>query len=1583
MFYLAVSSDSGAHWTVVDRESVPLFINGKEGKDGVGAARFDNTNPFVVINTGDDLKLDTTTGYTTVIYGYEGVTKVPIDMAGPVPSQEGNSSSYCKVTTGYTDDNLGIKFTINFKNWTFPDSQKITKSLAVKFRNDSSIQGSVSFTIIAVMNGKGAEGDAYKLRTNVSRIISDGAEFSPTTIRAGLYLGNSTVPGCSFYFKYLSEEMVTELSNSGRLPDILTNVSFYAQGTYHVGTLNPSSANVASQIQAQHGNGVVYVGVFQDGVFLDSEDIPVQVDIDGGSSSGIIADLTDDVGVIAAGDDHKLSGVTKTLTTKAFVRSGNGGYLPITSCATIPTYTDSNGSGTVRIVPHTIPSGGVNYLEFDVNIDTGNGKYIDFHNNNPLQFDIDLTAVTSDNTEVGVKVAYSLLGLRAGVDGQTVLLELNSDQIFYDPTLTGEYRFSPKTVQARLFIDGTQYTNALDGITFDIKNSDMADESDTEMWLGVGTEKNVEGKTYWEFPINDNDITEYEPLTVVAMSGDTLLDWETVQIYRNGVDGEGGLKLFVEPSEIPIPVENGHPKENYPAEAILELHSGTTLDSIDTTSFRCDSYSRIGSAIDSNHDIAITFSQHPSDSRLKVVNIIVSTNADLSEPIAIEISAKSGSEDQTRRAVLTLKPESGGKGERGPKTRIREYSSAVTIDYQNGSDDDAFWDIVYYVTDDGEFGGYFGCKTDQAANTTKTPPIVDDTYVKQGQANPNDTNWEYYPDYDFLATKVMTVGDWPEGWVIDKGKIQHLRSGVTLTAEGTVEVADADRTYYELEAVGSTTPSKAYTKTNYSLNSNVTKDLDKKITLYQESGDTMVFLRDDLALTASTSSTGFTTTTIPIENISLRISPSDVKTANVVVSKALSKPFNFRINVYYCPIIIQKSSTSGNFRALISGCPSSVAYSTISTSSVSSSLAFNVGLSSRDFQTGEYPTSSATFNAAISKAKDWMTGNTSYEEYTPSLSSPRLESSGLRLGVQVEVATNTIEGEREEGSERLSPNPFENEIDDGGSGGGGGGGGSSSTTEIWYKYADSAYIRFLNIPSGYELSGYDGEENLYFDRRTTYAEEFVNYPSFSLTSGNGNDGALSQSSSTDIKYRTTSRYKKDSSVKKTAVMNGTNEGEVSDYGKLCFAAGVQNCSLYVWYGGNSTYRLYTKYPYTIDNTYDTTIGGKVYAYYNVFDTSRNFIEGTVPELVEGTLINSNGTCKISFNGKDYTLQTSIQPIYVGDNLAFSTTKIYANGKVVTDDIYVTNGTFNGVVNATEGKFSGEINASQGTLTHVDIVDGTFTGDIDLYGGNTFSIYGENSTVPNVILSSRELTIQQSSYQLPFSGWHLNDTNSNFWGRKRVPDNESWNILSAHTLLSQTIIKGSTVTIPSFSISMSFVRKIVYAHFELHYQLGNNTSVRIGQITAQDTDDSVNATTTATSISIGNTDQVFKLIVKFHYELLTGNFGNPSIAFHLNTNNKYITVNTGSESSVRQFKVGPNGFSYVDENGSEMSAISTDANGTALQMMVASKAQSNTIYTGIQITPSNLVVYVGGNKFKAEVTGSSGSSTRTLNWVYVP
>lgn len=1583
VFYLAVSSDRGAHWTVVDREGVPLFINGKEGKDGVGAIRFDMTNPFEVINTGEDLTLDSSSWkpYSTVVYGYEGTGKVKITC-----TSKPSDTSTMKVSAVTASDGFGVTVTVYLRNYTFDSTtQKLSVPLSFWFDDDHAKSGSLTYTLVAIMNGKGAEGDAYRLRTNVSRITTNATSFSPETLLAGVYLGNTLVPA-TIYAKYKPEgEYLSTLEQ-------MDMRSYDTSSSYTVNALSTTITKAAGD-GAKNKNGTLYIAAF-DGTsvnaqFLDADDIPIQVDYDEGSASGILADLSDDVGVVGVGDNEKLEAdVVGKLTTIGYIFKGR----PPMKLSSVDLPNNGNVitdyGGKIQFVLRNFTAGVSTSAEIGINITATTEDYVDFRNNNPLQFNIVLHGAVEDGEEaVERTVGYSLLGLKDGKDGETVHLELNANKIYHNQD-TG---FSPSDIRCRLYYCGEDITSESAGgenatLRFLVKNSDWEDEQGSEIfWIDEDGHYDPVKECYI-FSISDQEYSEYEPLCIRAErktgnSGTdadwTLLDWETVQVLRDGKDGIGGIELKFDNSPAYVTQVDGSKvvTEDVTATTYATLYSGSTTVKLNSLTLLPDESEYDSSKIHFNSDCPANGSAYVE------VGIDAGFSFASLSPIMLRIEGTGTDPDTNepvvRRATFSIYDAAGGKGERGPKTRIREYSSAVTIDYQNGSDDDAFWDIVYYVTDDGDFGGYFGCKQDQAANSAKVAPSVNDD-VKNGLVNENDQYWVYYPDYDFVATKVITVGDWPEGWVIDKGKIQHMGSGVTLTAEGTVEVADADRTYYELEAVGSTTPSKAYTKTNYSLSSNVTKDLDKKITLYQESGDTMVFLRDDLALTASTSSTGFTTTTIPIENISLRISPLDVKTANVVVSKPLSKSFDFRINVYYCPIIIQQSSTSGNFRALISGCPSSVAYSTISPSSVSSSLVFNVGSPSRNSQTDEYPTSSATFNAAISIAKDWMAGNTSYEEYTPSLSSTRLESSGLRLGVQAAAAIDTVEGEIDEGNERLLPNPFVDEIDDGGSGGGG----SSSTTEIWNKYADSVYIRFLNIPSGYELSGYDGEENLYFDRITTYAEEFVNYPSFSLTSGNGNDGVLSQSSSTDIKYKTTSRYKKDSSVKKTAVMNGTNEGEVSDYGKLCFAAGVQNCSLYVWYGGSATYRLYTKYPYTIDNTYDTTIGGKAYAYYNVFNTSGNFIEGTVPELVEGTLINSNGTCKISFNGKDYTLQTSIQPIYVGDNLAFSATKIYANGKIVTDDIYVTNGTFNGVVNATDGKFSGEINASQGTLSHVDIVDGTFTGDIDLSGGNTFSIYGENSTVPNVILSSRELTIQQSSYQISFSGWHLNDVNSNFWGRKRVPDNENWNILSAHTLLSQTIIKGSTVTIPSFSISMSFVRKIVYAHFELHYQLGNSTSVRIGQITAQDTNDTVNATTTATSIDIGNTDQVFKLIVKFHYELLTGNFGNSSISFYLNTNNKYITVNTGSESSVRQFKVGPNGFSYVDENGSEMSAISTDANGTALQMMVGSKTQSSTVYTGIQITPGNLVVYVGGNKFKAEVTGSSGSSTRTLNWVYV-
>jgi hypothetical protein len=1492
VFYLAVSSDSGAHWTVVDRESVPLFINGKEGKDGVGAARFDNTNPFVVINTGDDLKLDTTTGYTTVIYGYEGVTKVPIDMAGPVPSQEGNSSSYCRVTTGYTDDNLGIKFTINFKNWTFPDSQKITKSLAVKFRNDRSIQGSVSFTIIAVMNGKGAEGDAYKLRTNVSRIISDGAEFSPTTIRTGLYLGQSTVTGCRFYFRYLTEDQVTDLSNRGTLPDILTSVSFYTSYDYYSGGTNPSSANIASQIHAQHENGVVYISVFQDGVFLDSEDIPVQVDIDGGSSSGIIADLTDDVGVIAAGDDHKLSGVTKTLTTKAFVRSGNGGYLPITSCATIPTYTDPNGNGTVRIVPHTIPSGGVNYLEFDVNINTENGKYIDFHNNNPLQFDIDITAVTSDNTEVGVKVAYSLLGLKAGVDGQTVLLELNSDQIFYDPTLTGQYRFSPQTVQARLFINGSQYTHQNDGIIFDIKNSDMSDESATEMWLGIGSEKTVDGKTYWEFPINDDDITEYEPLTVVAMSGDTLLDWETVQIYRNGVDGEGGLKLFVEPSEIPVPVSDGHPSSLFTAQAILELHSGTTLDTMSSVSFRT-SYPRTGSTIDTTHDIAITYATHPTDQKLKVVNITASTAADLSEPIEIEISATSNSDGQTRRAILTLKPESGGKGERGPKTRIRDWSDETALDYQNGSDDDEFWDIVYYHNDD--FGGYFGCKQDQSVGTSKRAPSVVDG------AGQSDDYWEYYPDYDFVATKVMSIGEWPNGWVIDKGKIQHTNSSITLTSNGEVTVS---------------VPSTKYLAYSNSSDGIVYLDGAEKYS----NGEKVIAYR----LHTGTAQSG----DIKIDNNRyLRVDDSKnyvYESGNIKVDKSV-------VNIG-CYISCEKDLLD----AMESMDP--VVYLT-SPSTLSDPFFARIRISGNSYTYIYQFEPNSKIGSYVSKT-------------------PLVLSSPLRLG-------------RQYATEELYPPGYDEDLP----------GGDISEDPVFpvnpdlpplepdlptYTKRTITAFNLCETEDGVGKTYIQETKNSVVNRVYTRQYGSSLYFKFDSSVSFG----TTATAASDIYSRSTSNDEEVDTNKVSLKIQSVDYEHVNDTPILTVGY-PEGDRIYSWKSGNKT--IYTKVPYATDYAYN--IDGEPLDDVKAVDGNQIMYDGEYYEYYSDVVLSSSQKDKFAF------------------------TKIYGDGRVVTDKLVAFGGEFKGNVKATNGIFNGEVNATHGTLTGVTIVNAAnIGGNISMSGNNKFSMT-DATGVQRILFSNTDIEPGQyvggsSAINLGFhEEYHdymksatLWTTFSNTW-TKKVFDiflyagdkiggmiAITFNLTDCHESASEIWVYGELQKGAQFGGHINYTAsnvpngsRTIYVHIGKTSNMADTTN-----------------STSENSITIGTGSAgpgQYTLELRVGGKFRKNTWGNTAYFDVGITSEIKVERGTGTgggtTDQVNKFVVGPNGIAHVTREGGVFSSVSNASGSTSLSMF------SDTNTSGVHQNG----IYIDKNEFKMVHDGSVYTAVvrtmqyRTTNGTY--
>lgn len=533
-FYLWVNFDD--EMLMVDRETVPVI---KQGLNGEGSVKFDLTNLFEIINTGSDVKLDIpgeTRSYSTVAFGYSGSTTVPIEVEivdGPSPFQ------HCTVTTSSTSDN-GVVITVTLEDqFDFTAEQRRVVDITAMFASDNNRTRNLSYTLISIMNGDAAdEGDSYRLRTNVPSVVFDGAEWSPASVSAAVYLG-SQIQACDVYFIYSDTEFSIE-----EIMDKSTYADAY-KVTYEGDELAATAVNIVNNIvrEGMENKGTIYVAAFDsEDRFLDAENIIVMIDEGAGAASGVIADLTDDIGVIATGDNEKLENTEVTLTTTLFAREGLRTMF-IKQISLPAVYRDAQGNGTITFAaPTFVANTNTTQVDITITVDTTNDKYIDFHGNNPVQFTIACTATTSEDTDMGLIVGYSLLGLKGGKDGQTVKLVLNSNQITYDSNMElvndNLDRFSPSEIWAKLYIGDDDITSA-DGITFEVKNSDMADEGQTEMWLDFDEVKTIDGEDYAVFDITEDNLSEYYPVTVRALSGRTLMDWETVQVLRTGKDGSG------------------------------------------------------------------------------------------------------------------------------------------------------------------------------------------------------------------------------------------------------------------------------------------------------------------------------------------------------------------------------------------------------------------------------------------------------------------------------------------------------------------------------------------------------------------------------------------------------------------------------------------------------------------------------------------------------------------------------------------------------------------------------------------------------------------------------------------------------------------------------------------------------------------------------------------------------------------------------------------------------------------------------------------------------------------------------------
>ena len=845
--YLVVDGD------IVDRETVKIVYSGKNGTNGVNGVRFDSTNPIEVINTGTDtiLNVSSPESYKTVVHGYEGVNAVPITLYSWPQDSETRT-----IATATTSDNLGVEVTVTLYNgFNFGPDQKEKIDLVFRFRDNPSIEGTVSFTLVCLLNGEGAEGSSYKLRSNVSRIIADGASFSPQKVTSGVYVGDTLV-ACTLGYAYKpSSEPGLSLADMMDWSSYPTKVN--------CGNLNPNQQTVSAITGGNRfgENGTLYVAAFSGGnhTFIDADDIPIQLDVEGGSSSALIGDLTNDNGVIATGDNERLDNdTTVILTTIATVRNGFD-KLKLTNCTLPSNYTDPNGHGTITFAKNY--SSADSAFTITITLSATGNNYIDFSNDNPRQFQFVVSAQTgtSSSEVVQVTLGYSILALKYGKDGDRLDLLLNTDQIFYDTNKPVGERFSPSRIYPEMYVNGEKINDNIrreggqivGDIMYQIKNSDMEDPDASELWLD-SLDIDASGRPYFE--VTELQTSEYEPLTIRAMSGNTLLDWETVQIYRNGQDGEGGLEVKISPERLGITVENSHPKVDYTGRTLVHLQSGSTIDPISSITAESD-YADFGTASTKNVRYSVSNVSLPGLTDYKWVNITATTNATITTPIEVRLAVTSDTDGQTRYAVLILEPTTGGQGaqgDRGPKTRIRAWSSGYTAGsgenyvYFAGDNGEPYWDIVYYEDIESGFVGYFGCKTSH----TPSQGNLNEPSVVSGEGQTTQY-WEYYPDYDFLATKVITIGEGLEGWVIDKGKIQHTLSGITLDADGSMLVQKPAEAVIQFR--NNTTGEQIYVvKWTFSGKTNGT--VVTAYSAYTENGETKYKLTDDSYY--KTSSTG-------------------------------------------------------------------------------------------------------------------------------------------------------------------------------------------------------------------------------------------------------------------------------------------------------------------------------------------------------------------------------------------------------------------------------------------------------------------------------------------------------------------------------------------------------------------------------------------------------------------------------------------------------------------------------------------------------------------------------------------------------
>lgn len=1365
-FYLAVKEKNADPWTIVDRETVPLVINGREGKDGkdgIGSVSFDMSNENWVVTTGEDTILN-------IVNQIEGGTYITCSSGSTYPKI---SVTIDQASKSWIDADPYISARID-ENESAKPQLKVTLSKGFNFgstqRQEIKIHcetlvdehaADLIFGLVCVKNGAGGkEGVSYQIKTNVGSVLYDSIneKFSPTSIKAWLYEGAEDVTS-SYKFSYGildSDEqqigsVLTVNGTSGGVT-IINNTESLRPVT--IGRISITAWTITNE-------------------YRDSCDIPIVSS--GKDGSGVVADLSNDRDTIALGADLVLNANVSDLGTEVTVWEGSTQLELVSNGSSVEcgiNLVDTPNNNKVTYGGHIDSTN----KAYKVNVEIEDGFNFGIVEGNQIPFIITVKAKSlslgADNQPevIEKKVKYTVHGFQGGEDGHVYRIMPSCNTIKLKRNgQTDEY--IPTAISAVTTVNGTPNPTSIQmGYHFD-EDSDIINYYDPS----TPDSANLDIPTLVRGGLNNSiEFLAYSGATKVGNElkvgeGTTLLDKERIFIVSDGVDGEGGLELSLSPENYFVQTDSDFKvKANTTAVTIASMYTGSSAAEISNIAFG------------ELPEAWTTTTADTTENNVKKVEIGIPQ--DYAFPsngsVSVAITATYGtSAPQTRSKTFVINASTatnGARGNRGPITRLRDWK--LGDGYESGGENDTYWDYVYHN------GAYYGCKTNNTGAAENEP----------GKGADWAACWDKYEGTEFTASKIGFFGTDTKGWLISSEEIQHTSGSITLNGENAaIEMRDMDYNVYRYKNGGD----YLYTRVNYRDEHIFNENKGSKVTVYaDEACSNAIF---DTYVLSGTSSAPTLVLENKKKNIPITLS---AKNGQVFARIAgLERPIVAGLDPAlsageFTPVLVPELTVKANeditvkidalcYYEKVEKIESSTATKHIATLKSGSTANFASVIKAGEVE-GSKPsykfytvTAVTDENYSTSIKNVWISKFGCYPEQI--LLDRSFSSSNIRMSAQEQSIQTRETFEPAYDIEPCAIDYCSSDdlisIDE-----------TATTVSEKYYFCitgstitspinselTEAYFKFQTKNGKINYAALNGD-NISVAANIKNRND-VEINSFTLR----NDTVPSPPSNTeytyDPLYNSNENISSDEDIKPlVTVINGDVNG--ADYGDIILAAGIPIANVL--------------YKYTNTNYGDIyTIGDKTSL---PEDTEITAFMGVDRPVEIKAKVKSR--TELLYNGNVYTENGTPSDPKISK---YASTRIYGDGEIISSKVFATDGSFNGDISARSGNFFGGLNAS-GCNIYNATIDGQsmFNGTVIVPNGSSLNI--TNGTNDTLFIAANDAITNTGERK--YAARRFNKTESGTWfglGSKTETD------LTFAFIEDIIAISNDTVTFPKFVLEVS-------------------------------------------------------------------------------------------------------------------------------------------------------------------------------------